>query len=124
MSSNIIVRKICEYCHKEFDARTTTTRFCSHKCNSRNYKKQVREHKLKHVLKDFKEQKLTTTPEINSIDVKPYLSIKEVCLLLNASDSTIRKLIKQGTIKTFQMGGKHIIRRSDVENLFKANLKQ
>lgn len=124
MSSNIIVRKICEYCHKEFDARTTTTRFCSHKCNSTNYKKQVREHKLKHVLEDFKEQKLTPTLEIKSVDVKPYLSIKEVCLLLNASDSTIRKLIKQGTIKTFQMGGKHIIRRSDVENLFKDNLKQ
>ena len=124
MSSNIIVRRICEFCHKEFDARTTTTRFCSHKCNSRNYKKQVREHKLKHVLEDFKEQKLTSTPEINSIDVKPYLSIKEVCLLLNACDSTIRKLIKQGTIKTFQMGGKHIIRRSDVENLFNYNLKK
>lgn len=118
MSSNIIVRRICEYCHKEFDARTTTTRFCSHKCNSRNYKKQVREHKLKHVLQDFKEQKLTPTPEIISINLKPYLSIKEVCLLLNASDSTIRKLIKQGTINTFQIGRKHIIRRSDVENLF------
>lgn len=119
MSSNIIVRRICEYCHKEFDARTTTTRFCSHKCNSSNYKKQVREHKVKHVLQEFKEKKLAPTLEINSLDVKPYLSIKEVCLLLNASDSTIRKLIKQGTIKTFQMGGKHIIRRTDVENLFK-----
>lgn len=118
MSSNIIVKRICEYCHKEFDARTTTTRFCSHKCNSSNYKKQVRENKLKHVLQEFKEKKLTPTFEINSIDVKPYLSIKDVCLLLNASDSTIRKLIKQGTIKTFQMGGKHIIRRTDVESLF------
>ena len=123
MSSNIIVKRICEHCKNEFNAKTTTTRFCSHKCNSRNYKKQVREHKLKHVLEDFKEKKLTSTPEINSIDVKPFLTIKETCVLLGASDSTIRKLIKNNTIKTFQTGGKHLIRRIDLDSLFTTAFK-
>lgn len=118
MSSNIIVKKVCEYCKKEFEARTTTTRFCSHRCNSTNYKKQVREQKIKHVEQEFKEKKLNITPEINSIDVKPYLTIKETCILLGASDSTVRKLIKNGTIKTFQLGCKHIIRKLDIEGLF------
>jgi excisionase family DNA binding protein len=123
MSSNIIVKRICENCHKEFEAKTTTTRFCSKACNSRNYKKLVRELKVKHVEQEFKEKKLEASSDINLLDIKPYLSIKDVCLLLGASDSTVRKLIKHGTVKTFQMGGKHIIRRTDVENLFTDTLK-
>lgn len=123
MSSNIIVKRICEYCHKEFEAKTTSTRFCTKTCNSRNYKKLIREHKVKHVEQEFKEKKLESSPEINLLDIKPYLTIKDVCLLLGASDSTIRKLIKQGTIKTFHLGGKHIIRRTDVDNLFTATFK-
>jgi len=123
MSSNIIVKRICEECHQEFEARTTTTRFCSPKCTKKNYRKRIKEQKIQHAKQEFTEKKLGQTPEIESVNVKPYLNIKEACLLLGASDSTIRKLIKQGSIKTFFTGGKHLIRRQDIENLFTNALK-
>ena len=72
---------------------------------------------------DYTEKKLCSTKDIESTNIKPYLNIKEACLLLGAGDSTIRKLIKQGTIKTFYTGGKHLIRRRDLENLFTNTLK-
>ena len=72
---------------------------------------------------DYNEKKLCSTKDIESANVKPYLSIKEACLLLGAGDSTIRKLIKQGSIKTFYTGGKHLIRRQDLENLFTDKFK-
>ena len=39
MSTNIRVKRKCEYCKKEFTAKTIRTRYCSHQCNSRAYKK-------------------------------------------------------------------------------------
>ena len=47
MSSNIRVSRICQFCEKEFIARTTVTKFCSHKCNSKAYKMKKRNEKVK-----------------------------------------------------------------------------
>ena len=46
MSSNIQVQRICQYCSNEFTARTTTTLYCSHKCNSAAYKARLRDTKI------------------------------------------------------------------------------
>ena len=37
MSSNIKVKRICVYCSSEFVAQTTSTKYCSKKCNSAHY---------------------------------------------------------------------------------------
>lgn len=47
MSSNIQIEQNCQFCGKRFMAKTTVTKFCSHECASRNYKKQKREEKIK-----------------------------------------------------------------------------
>lgn len=46
MSSNIQVRRICQHCEKEFIARTTVTKFCSHKCSRSAYKVRKRAEKI------------------------------------------------------------------------------
>jgi endogenous inhibitor of DNA gyrase (YacG/DUF329 family) len=46
MSSNIQVQRICQHCGKEFTARTTKTLYCSHRCNSADYKAKVRAGKI------------------------------------------------------------------------------
>lgn len=38
MSSNIRIVKVCEYCKKEFMARTTVTKCCSDPCAKGLYK--------------------------------------------------------------------------------------
>ena len=42
MSSKIEVQRICQYCEQEFTARTTVTKYCSHKCGQRAYKARKR----------------------------------------------------------------------------------
>lgn len=39
MSSNIRINRIFGYCHQKFVAKTLTTKYCSHTCNQRDYKK-------------------------------------------------------------------------------------
>ena len=45
MSTNIKIPKFCQFCGQAFVAQTTTTRYCSHKCNSRHYKQIKKEEK-------------------------------------------------------------------------------
>lgn len=46
MSSNIKVQRICQYCNIEFKAKTTVTKYCSHTCNSRPLKFNVKSKKI------------------------------------------------------------------------------
>ena len=120
MSSNMRIPKVCQYCNSEFTAQKLTTKFCSLKCAQRSYKKVKREEKVESAHKEYIETKKKPQKQpLETILVqKPYLGIKEACKLLNASDTTIRKAIKDGTLKTIRIGKKHIIRREDIEKLF------
>lgn len=46
MSSNFTVKRICEQCDGIFEAKTTVTRFCSARCNKKNYKLRKRNSKM------------------------------------------------------------------------------
>lgn len=74
MSSMIQIKKVCQYCGKEFIAHKTVTKFCSHQCAQRNYKKQKREEKIEKVLEEQKHSN-TNQPTINS---REYLSCDDV----------------------------------------------
>ena len=120
MSSKIEVLKICEFCGKEFIARTTVTRFCTHKCNQRSYKKRVKEQKLGKVIEKTNEQKIiaATDVDLEVIKQKEFLSIKEIIKLLNISERTVYRLLKKGTIPSTKLNGRTIIKRSDIDKLF------
>lgn len=120
MSSNIRIEKICIFCKEKFTAKTFSTKYCSHRCNQKDYKKKVKEEKLRKSKEEFQtEVKLKQLKVVSLEDVqkKSYLTIKEVCLLMNISDSTIRKLIKNGELKTIRIGKKHFLLKSDLNNL-------
>lgn len=116
MSSNIQVQRICEHCGKEFTARTTTTRYCSHRCNSAHYKQKIRAGKV---------QKSNT--ETHQIRIKPYeelkakefLTVTEVSKLINCSRQNVYKLINTGRLKaTNILERKTLVRRSDLDSIF------
>lgn len=46
MSTNISVSRKCEFCGSIFVAKTTVTKYCSHKCNSKHYKQRIKEDKV------------------------------------------------------------------------------
>ena len=45
-ASKIPIKKVCEHCKQEFVAWKTTTKYCSHQCNSRAYKSKRREERV------------------------------------------------------------------------------
>jgi excisionase family DNA binding protein len=116
MSSNIQVQRICQHCGKEFIARTTTTAYCSHRCNSAAYKQKVRVEKVK---KSNTETKRIKTKPIEELKTKEFLTVTDVSKLINCSRQNVYKLIKTGKLRaTNILEKKTIIRRSDLDMLF------
>lgn len=120
MSSKIEVVKICEFCNNEFIAKTTVTRYCSHKCNSRAYKQKVKESKVDKAITQTNQQKIVSATDLGLevIKQKEFLSIKESYKLLNISERTFYRLLKNGTIPYKKLGSRTIIKRSEIDKLF------
>ncbi len=118
MSSTLRFKKVCEHCKQTFIAHKTTTKYCSHKCNSRAYKANVKQLKTKLAAQDFIHTTQMASQQLSAVQLKQFLDIQEVCILLKCSESTLRKLISKGSIPTRQIGRKHIIRRTNIDSLF------
>lgn len=120
MSSNIRINRICKYCGEVFVAKTFKTQFCSHSCNSKDYKKREKIRRMEESKEEYKSDlKNSKSQSMNMEELKSkiYLSIAEVCLLVGMSDSTIRKFVKEGKLKTIRLGKKHLILKSQIEDL-------
>ena len=117
MSSKIEIKRICLYCNDEFTAKTTVTRYCSHRCNQRHYKVRVKEQKIK---KSNSETTKVRVQPIEVIKAKEFLTVREVSQLLNCSVRTAYNYIDAGTIKAVNLGQRMIrVKRSEIDNLFK-----
>ena len=120
MSSNIRINRICKHCGEVFVAKTFKTQFCSHSCNSKDYKKREKIRRMEEFKEEYKSDlKNSKSQSMNMEELKSkiYLSIAEVCLLVGMSDSTIRKFVKEGRLKTIRLGKKHLILKSQIEDL-------
>lgn len=122
MSSNIAIPKTCVYCGKTFIAKTTLTRYCGHKCNSRHYKLKAKENKIQNSLIDHQQtlQSLQTMHSKNpqTLISKNYLCIKDAASLIGVSRWTINRMIKRGDLQIHKFGRKKIIERSQIDKLF------
>lgn len=115
MSSNIEVTRICEHCKKRFTAKTTRTRYCSHTCNSRSYKEQVRSGKVK---KSNQETARLINTDIEEIKPLEFLKITQASLLFGISRSTIYRLVNKGQLDVGKFGKRTVLRRCDLESFF------
>lgn len=117
MSSNIKIIRICEFCNNEFTAKTTVTRYCSHRCNSRAYKEKIKSKKIK---KSNEETINIKTQFIEFLNVKEFLTVKDIAILMNCSRQTIYKIIDKGKLNAIKLNKKKIfVKRSDLDKLFK-----
>ena len=120
MSSNIIVKRICDYCKNAFDAKTTKTKYCSHICNSRGYKLNQ---KLKKIETSDTETKSKASNYVMDVNSKDFLTVNEASTLLNMSSKTVYRLIEQNELNAFNFSvRKTLIRRKDIESYFDNNL--
>lgn len=114
MSSNILVVRICQYCGKEFLARTTVTKNCSPQCAKRAYKARIRTQKIER--SDAETQHIISQP-IKDIQAREFLNVKDVAQLIGIGTRTVFRLIEQGQLPKIKVGKRTVIKRSDVDRL-------
>ena len=113
MTTFIKVQKLCEYCGKEFTAKTTVTRFCSTPCASKAGKARIRTAKVQAVNSD------TRTRKLEGLKEKEFLTAREAATLLNCSVRSVYYNIKSGQLKAINLGQRVTrIKRSDIDKLF------
>ena len=123
--ANIRILKQCLNCGNMFEAHKTTTKYCSHKCNSQHYKLR-RRLELKNLIeidtkKEINSNFKAKTTQLNllSIQDKKYLSVVEVAYLMDCNPRTIYRLIDKKLIKATNLNQRLTrIKKTDIENLF------
>ena len=116
MSSNIKVQRICQHCGTEFTARTTVTKYCSHRCGSAANKALKRAEKVQ---KSNTETKQVKNKPIEELKAKEFLTVREVARLLNCSVRSAYYYIESGTIKAVNLGQRITrVKRSEIDKLF------
>ncbi len=129
MSVKREIIKLCEHCGNTFTAQRTTTRFCSHQCNSRSYKQRKKEElntssasnrsfKIVGINYSTMQEMERLSAEYEKIEHKEFLSVIETAFLLSVERTTIYRYLKRGRLKAVQMDGKTFIRRSDIDAMF------
>lgn len=115
MSSNIKVQRICGHCGNDFIAKTTVTKYCSHKCSQRAYKARIKEGKIN--ISNKETEKIITRP-IEELKAKEFLSVREVSTLLGCSVRTTYRLIDDGTLKAVNLAERITrVKRSNLNEL-------
>ena len=116
MSSNIEVQRICQYCGKEFTARTTVTQYCGDDCAKRAYKARQRAAKVE--VSNKETMRIKAKP-IEEIKAKEFLSVRDVATLLNCSVRSVYYYIKSGNIKAVNLAKRATrVKRSEIDKLF------
>jgi excisionase family DNA binding protein len=104
-------------CGETFTAKTTVTKYCSHKCNSRHYKEKIKALKIK--VADSETEKVIPQhikyPEINTKDI---LSVKEVCLFIGVSRNTIYRLFDDTSLTPIKVRNRVFIKREEIKKVF------
>lgn len=115
MSSNLKITKVCQWCGKEFIARTTATGFCSHRCSNFAYKEKKRQKRLQEFQEEYARVKPGSSTEIEK---QEFLTPVQLSKLLGMCRASIYNYISLGVIKPLRLRGKTLIRRKDIEDLF------
>ena len=123
MSSSIRLKKICEQCEKVFVAKTTKTRFCSHRCNSTAYKLKIKQKKIGQSNENAKTQILKSIqPAEKEINVaKELVNILELSVVTGLSERTLFRLIKDKKFPKMKVGRRLLFDRVKVIKYFNQN---
>ncbi len=116
MSSNIEVKRVCMHCNNAFIAKTTVTKYCSHNCSRAAWKKRARAKKVE-------ESNIATfnvlTKDIQELNAKEILTVKDVATILQISRRTAYRLIKDKVIPSTKISARvTLIQRKEIDKLF------
>ena len=115
-SSSIRIKKVCEWCGEVFYAQKTTTRYCSHRCNSRAYKEDARNKRIQKT--ETETEVLIRQQPMQAVKDKEFLSFAEAGILLGITRQAVYKMVTQGHLKASKISSRlSFIKRGDIENM-------
>ena len=121
MRSKQPIKKICEYCKKEFEAGKATVRYCSHKCNNQALKDAKRSEVVQ-LTETLTMQKKAESIQKELAD-RPYLSIAEAAMLLGVCKQTAYNLARTGKIKASRVTNRlTFVSRKSIDDLLEASV--
>ena len=107
------IERRCSWCGKTFVAHSYVTRYCSVKCKCNAKKSRTKR------MNGTENATVISLPEIGMLGEKPFLTPKDVAILLGTTTTSIYRYIHQGIIKAIKLSENRIvIRRSDLDSLF------
>jgi len=120
-TSNIRIRKVCEWCGKEFEAQKCSTRFCCKRCAEHAYKDRQRQKR-----KQETEAKVIETiirEKEKTGEDKVYLSVQETADLIGVKRNAVYQLIYRGKLKAFRLTSSVTrICQTTIEHLLNTNV--
>lgn len=117
-SSSIRIKKVCEWCGEVFYAQKTTTRYCSHRCNSKAYKEASRNKRIQKT--ETETDSLISQQPMQMIKDKEFLSFAKAGTLLGISRQAVYKMVAAGHLKASKISSRlSFIKRSDIESMLK-----
>lgn len=121
VASKIQIKKVCEFCGKEFLALKRTTRFCSKTCMDRAYKQKLRKQQVQEVENRVREISMNN-PVFLDVKTKDYLSPQEASKLIGVTTRSIYNLIYSGVLVAAHMSSRMtIIKRCSIEAMLDNN---
>lgn len=115
MRGEIKVQRVCELCHRTFEAKTTVTRFCGDYCAKRAYKIRKRNERIE--ASDEETRRIIQKPLVE-VQARQFLSAADFCQLFEVSRTTFWRLCKTRKIKSVKIGRKRFVKRSTIDKLF------
>ncbi|WP_374440255.1 helix-turn-helix domain-containing protein [Epilithonimonas sp.] len=122
-------KRICNFCNKDFIAQKRTTKFCSHKCNSRGYKlrKRLEQDEMFTENETVKMMLIKIIISIEGIEkaldlygVKEQVSNDELltpqkfCELMNIHRKTLTRMIQREEVEVTKIGSKIFINKNQL----------
>ena len=109
----MVIKRVCEWCGKEFAAKTVRTRFCSDKCRKTAYKHTKRVEFISNY--DLKANGHGKDYNVAEHEV---MTVQLASMYLFVNRATVYRYIASGILKAVHLPGKTLIRKSDIDAMF------
>lgn len=119
----MLIKKRCRFCGKNFKAQTVRSKYCSHSCNCKHLKEKEREKRKEQLIKNGKQRQRSHQSILEEIQIKEFLSLKDCSMLMSVSLSTIKRIISDGELPSFNIRTRVIVAREDLDNYCKKQLE-
>jgi len=121
MSSNLILKRICQHCGRSFIAKKISTKFCSLACGRRNYKVRERMNKIEDGNAEAKARAFKPQNEFQALMSLPdqeFIDIKKLAFVTSMSERMIFSLIKDPNFPRLKIGRKLLFNKRAVIDYF------